>query len=275
MREFSTIKERILQFLELKGITKYAFYKTTGIANGVLSQANGISEENLLKFLDCYPEVNPGWLVRGEGPVELRSAPAWNYGRHNTAETACMNDVQAPYGTTAASVHGTTPPVPVRALSEAQSAEAATPDAEEHIALPRSLLGPGHRCCFRLDEPGRSVPEAGRRYAVCRLTECGERADGHNALFVAALTDGRTLLCRRSGEENTFSVLPEHTGTLGSPAERFASGAVHLLWRVEWLLTDTESLQTDATGASRLTRMEEEITDLRRRFDRIAGPHGD
>lgn len=65
-KEISPIKERILIYLEYKGITLYKCYKETGISKNVLSQKNGLSEENLTKFLKKYPEVNPTWVVTGE-----------------------------------------------------------------------------------------------------------------------------------------------------------------------------------------------------------------
>ena len=68
-RDFSLIKSRILQYLQLKGITKYSFYKNTGVTNGVLSQTNGISEDNLMKFLSYYDDVNLDWLFTGEGEI--------------------------------------------------------------------------------------------------------------------------------------------------------------------------------------------------------------
>lgn len=67
MREISILKQRILEYLAFKGISKYECYKNTGITNGVLSQNNGMSEENLLRFLSCYSDVNPTWLILGKG----------------------------------------------------------------------------------------------------------------------------------------------------------------------------------------------------------------
>jgi hypothetical protein len=69
MREISIIKAKILKYLEFKGISNYKFYKETGITNGILSQANGISEENLLKFLSTYRDISPRWLLTGEGEM--------------------------------------------------------------------------------------------------------------------------------------------------------------------------------------------------------------
>lgn len=69
MREISTIKRRILEFLDYKGITKYECYQKTGITNGVFSQSSGISEDNLLKFLSYYKEISTDWLFSGVGEM--------------------------------------------------------------------------------------------------------------------------------------------------------------------------------------------------------------
>lgn len=69
MQEKSLIKKNILQYLEIKGITMYEFYKKTGITRGVLSQNNGMSEENTAKFLAYFSEINPEWLLTGNGPM--------------------------------------------------------------------------------------------------------------------------------------------------------------------------------------------------------------
>lgn len=69
MREKSIIKKRILQYLESKGISKYEFYQKTGVSNGVLSQKSGMSEENTLRFLSYYEDVNPEWLLIGKGDM--------------------------------------------------------------------------------------------------------------------------------------------------------------------------------------------------------------
>lgn len=70
MQENSPIKKRILQVLDLKEITRYEFYKQSGITRGILDQNNGISEENISKFLEYMPEVNTHWLLTGHGNME-------------------------------------------------------------------------------------------------------------------------------------------------------------------------------------------------------------
>ncbi len=69
MQEKSPIKQKILQFIEYKGITKYKFYLDTGVTRGILDQNNGISEENLAKILAYFPEISPDWLLTGRGEM--------------------------------------------------------------------------------------------------------------------------------------------------------------------------------------------------------------
>jgi hypothetical protein len=69
MRNISIFKERILSFLDYKGISKYECYQKTGISRSVLSQSNGMTEENLLKFLAYYREINCDWLIFGNEPM--------------------------------------------------------------------------------------------------------------------------------------------------------------------------------------------------------------
>lgn len=74
-REISILKQRILQFANAQGISKYELYQKTGISNGVFSQKGGVSEDNLLKFLSYYNYISEKWLLRGQGPMTNKNAP--------------------------------------------------------------------------------------------------------------------------------------------------------------------------------------------------------
>ncbi len=69
MREISFLKQNILKYLDFKGVSKYEFYQKTGISNGILSQNNGLSEDNTLKFLSYYTDVNTEWLFCNIGSM--------------------------------------------------------------------------------------------------------------------------------------------------------------------------------------------------------------
>ena len=74
MQDFSPIKKKILEVLDFKGLTKYQFYKKSGITRGVLDKESGISEDNIAKFIAYFPDVQLDWLIKDQG--EMFAPPA-------------------------------------------------------------------------------------------------------------------------------------------------------------------------------------------------------
>ena len=68
-QEKSQIKQKILLYLQKKGVSLYEFYKNTGVTRGILTQNNGINEDNLAKFLAYAPDISPEWLLTGRGEM--------------------------------------------------------------------------------------------------------------------------------------------------------------------------------------------------------------
>lgn len=68
-QEKSPIKQNILLYLEKKGVTPYEFYKESGVTRGILQQNNGISEDNIARFLAYATDVNIEWLLTGTGSM--------------------------------------------------------------------------------------------------------------------------------------------------------------------------------------------------------------
>lgn len=69
MQEKLPIKRKILLYLEYKGVSRYQFYKESGITRGVLDQKSGITEDNLLKFLSYAQDISLVWLFFDEGSM--------------------------------------------------------------------------------------------------------------------------------------------------------------------------------------------------------------
>lgn len=68
-QEKSLIKQNISHYLSVKGVSDYEYYKTSGTTRGILGQNNGISEDNIARFLAYAPDVNYEWLLTGKGPM--------------------------------------------------------------------------------------------------------------------------------------------------------------------------------------------------------------
>ena len=59
--------ERILKFIDYKGISKLSFYREVGLSNGFLDKNKSVGTDNLVKILKSYPEIEPLWLFLVEG----------------------------------------------------------------------------------------------------------------------------------------------------------------------------------------------------------------
>ncbi len=63
------IIERILVFLEYKGISKNKFYKDTGLSNGFLNKVKDIGTARIPSIINSYPDLNLRWLILGKGSM--------------------------------------------------------------------------------------------------------------------------------------------------------------------------------------------------------------
>src|SRR5690606_33427269 len=64
-----TAVKRMLQYLDKKGISKYKFYKDTGLSNGFLDKGNNIGSDKCEKIGYVYTDLNMDWVVTGRGDM--------------------------------------------------------------------------------------------------------------------------------------------------------------------------------------------------------------
>ncbi len=74
-----TIKERILYLLDLKGVTKEKFFNQIGMTYGSFkgnAKKTPLNSNAVAKILTIFPEINPMWLLTGEGEMLKNEVPA-------------------------------------------------------------------------------------------------------------------------------------------------------------------------------------------------------
>lgn len=87
MAEISTIKDRILTYLEVKGIKKADFYITTGLSDSNFKGKNRLSQpggDMIVKILTSYPDLSTEWLVMGKGKMLNTATESANRGVNNS-----------------------------------------------------------------------------------------------------------------------------------------------------------------------------------------------
>lgn len=69
------IIERIRQIIEYKGISDRQFCKEVGVANGFLAKVKDVGVAKVNKILYTYNDINPLWLLTGEGEMLKSTTP--------------------------------------------------------------------------------------------------------------------------------------------------------------------------------------------------------
>lgn len=75
------LKERMLLFIDYKGINKSAFEKKVGLSNGTVDKmGDGTRRSTIDKISNLYPDLNTGWLLTGEGDMLISSSSSSEQG---------------------------------------------------------------------------------------------------------------------------------------------------------------------------------------------------
>ena len=61
------VNKRVLEYLEIKGISKYRFAKDLRVSNRLLDANSNMGADKAAKIITYYPEINPEWLLTGRG----------------------------------------------------------------------------------------------------------------------------------------------------------------------------------------------------------------
>lgn len=84
-----SVKERIKQYIDYKGISTRQFTISIGVSPSYVSNMNkSIQPDKLDSIAKHYPDLNTGWLMTGEGQMIKEDAPLNNVLVNDTVEVA-------------------------------------------------------------------------------------------------------------------------------------------------------------------------------------------
>lgn len=61
--------ERVREYIDYKGISKYKFCNDLGFSNKFLDNSSNMGTDKACKILHYYPDLNSEWLLTGNGPM--------------------------------------------------------------------------------------------------------------------------------------------------------------------------------------------------------------
>ena len=132
----NSVKDRVILFIEYKGISKNAFERACGLSTRYVSNMRqSIQPDKIKKIALAFPELNTGWLLTGEG--EMLKEEANN----------------------------------VREVSQLQPSETGSPLPAQESALVAELRAQVERLESKIDNLNQ---ELGEKNALLRLLRQGE-----------------------------------------------------------------------------------------------------
>ena len=73
------LKERLLLFIEYKGLNKGSFERMANLSNGFVDKAGDNTRTSTIdRISNCFPELNTVWLRTGEGEMLLSKESSQN-----------------------------------------------------------------------------------------------------------------------------------------------------------------------------------------------------
>jgi hypothetical protein len=98
----SNIKERVLQITDFKGVSKEKFFNEIGMTYGNFkgkSKETPLNSNAVADILTKYPDINPTWLLTGNGPMTTGySDKEENFNHNIVAEPIPFYGIEASAG---------------------------------------------------------------------------------------------------------------------------------------------------------------------------------
>lgn len=91
----NSVKDRLILFIDSKGISKNAFEKACGLSTRYVSNMRqSIQPDKIKKIALVFPELNTGWLLTGEGEMLKSDVSQSSKGDNNIQVTGTNVDMR-------------------------------------------------------------------------------------------------------------------------------------------------------------------------------------
>ena len=165
------------------------------MSNGILTQPNGLSEDNTIKFLSYYSDVNPEWFFTGQGEMLKDEAPI-----PAPAPEPTVVHFEMP-----GEDYTAIPVVDIEAAAGFGTANTDYINESQLIYLPKSMLrGPRNRLCIKVAGASMEPTLYNNSRIVVRLLDEGEwEYTQTGEIYVVTDREGQTYIKRLTNNLRT------------------------------------------------------------------------
>ena len=253
----SPIKGRILQYLKIKGITPYRFYIDSGVTRNILTQANGISEDTMSRFLDYALDISPTWLLTGQGQMLKQTAP------NPEPEPVILNATPPKSGYIAV------PLVDIEAAAGFGVTNADYIDQSQLLYFPDTMLrGGGDRLCIGVVGESMMPTLHEDTHVVVRRLHRAEWESGilNNNIYVITTRNGESYIKRvknRLKTDGVITLLSDNQNQRKYKPFDLSAEELHHIWVTELFISDTVVNCADyITTDNDISELREKVADL-------------
>ena len=245
-----SIKERILTFIECKGIKKADFYNTIGMAasnfkgSGMNSDLAG---EKIAKILSCYPDLSSDWLILGKGSMYRQENITINISDKSETNSIPVVDISlaAGYG-----CHNNT-----------------YLDIQDTIQLPSSMITPGATYfCARVKGQSMIPTLQDDSYLILRLLDRSEwQYMRDNYIYAVSDRDGMAYIKRiknRFREHGFITLMSDNLDKANYPNFNLHEDEIQTILYAEWYLS-AKMPNINDTYYKKLNDLENTVNDIK------------
>lgn len=255
-QEKSPIKQRILLYLTEMGISMYDCYAKTGITRGILGQNNGISEDNIARFLAYYKNVSTDWLMLGRGSM-LRD------GIQKEAPTIIP-------------VESELEAIPIVDIAVAAGSGCDNPDFVEvvnTITMPQNMIQRNRKYyCVKVRGESMSPTLLDSSYLILKLLDRSEWSDiKDNHIYVISDREGHSYVKRiknRLSEHGFIVCTSDNVDKVNYPNFNIMGDEINTVLYAEWYLS-AKMPNINATYYDKVNHLEDDIDVLKSQMSQI------
>lgn len=258
-----TTKEKIIKYLDTKGVSKRDFYRQTQFSNGFLDSGEHIGSNNLKIIVDTYPDLSLDWLVldKGEMIKNVNLNLEQNQGRNVKGNV--KGNVKPNYEN-----------IPITDITVAAGDGAINQDNIDfldHIQLPASMVKKGLHLCVRIKGDSMAPTLLDGGYCIIRhldKSEWKKQKDEH--IFAITTREGYTYLKRLKFRLSQGFVVckSDNPDRANYSSFNIMENDILNIWYAEWYFT-AKMPNIHDQYYSRLQQLEDDVELMKEKFNRL------